>query len=140
MFGSAVAWSFYGVRLRPLLARQSALAVSTYATGLGALMLLVAGLPAVLSTPWTHLPLGVWLALAYSGVLVTAVANPLWVHAIRVVGVGSTMIYQYLPTVVGVGLAVWLLHEPLLPQEFLGAACVLVGVGLSTRETVGKRR
>src|SRR5207248_503770 len=125
---------------RPLLAIRSPLAISTYATMLGALMLVPLGLPAALGTPWLQLGPATWLAIGYSAILVTAGANVLWVHAIGVVGIGSTMIYQYLPTVVGVGLAVWLLHEPLLPQELLGAACVLLGVGLTTRQGVGGRR
>jgi drug/metabolite transporter (DMT)-like permease len=133
MLASAVCWSFYAVRLRPLVARHSPLLVSAYATGLGALLLVPLGIPGAITTSWAHLPWTTWLAVAYSGVLVTGGANVLWVHAIRVVGVGSTMVYQYLPTVVAVALAAWLLAEPLFPSELLGAALVLVGVGLTTR-------
>jgi drug/metabolite transporter (DMT)-like permease len=134
MLGSGVCWALYAVRLRPVVARYSPLLVSAYATTLGALLLVPVGLPAALATPWTHVPATTYLALVYTAVVVTAGANVLWVYGIKVIGVGGTMVYQYLPTIIGVALAAWLLHEPLVPLELVGAVLVLAGVGLSTHE------
>jgi drug/metabolite transporter (DMT)-like permease len=89
------------------------------------LIALLAGQGAQLAAPLRSLDPLPFLVLA--GVAGAAISSLLFLTAIRAIGGTRTGILMLFEPVVGVGLAAWLLGEPLRPVQLLGAGLVLAG-------------
>jgi drug/metabolite transporter (DMT)-like permease len=129
--GAAVSWALYGIRNKRLLARYSALYVTTRTFQLGALLFLPFAVPAVLRQDWAGVGPGGWGAVAYSVVFPITVAVTLWNWAIGQQGVARTVVYQYLVPVASGALSWLLLAEGFGPRKLAGGALILFGVALS---------
>ena len=123
----------YAVLSLPLLRRYSPLVVASYTMLFGGLGALPLALPGFLDAGWAETSGAVWVALAYSTLLVAAFGFWAWQRGVSQVGANRVLIYQYLITLVGVAAGVLLLGESLTGNKVLGGVVILLGVYLARR-------
>jgi O-acetylserine/cysteine efflux transporter len=75
-------------------------------------------------------PLGIWAALAFAGLGSSVAANALMFRLVQRYPVSRTTPFLFLSPVVGVGLGVIVLHDPVTWRFLLGAALTLAGAAL----------
>ncbi len=110
---------------KQLMQRHSAIVVTAYGLVAGFLMLcawvpLQYGLP-----PLHHISLKVWLALAASGVLCTAITTLLWNWGMTQVPASQAGVFLNIEPMMGSILGVTLLGEKLGPTAWVGGAMIL---------------
>ena len=136
VFGSALCFALYLVRVGPMIARSGSMHVTAWATTAATLFVLAqfAVLRPLrsLAQPWPVHALSLAMAV-FSTVL------PIWlvVEAIRHLGAGPTAIIGSLGPVLTLLFAWALLGEPLGPLQFAGAGLVIAGVWLVGRARTG---
>lgn len=139
---AAACWGAYAVLSLPLLRGEddgdeagglSPLAVGAYSVLFGGVALLPLGLPGAVGTGWGVVSGGVWAAVAYSTLCVSAYGFAAWQGGISRVGANRVLVYQYLMTLVGVSAGVLLLGEGIGASVLIGAAVLLCGVYLARR-------
>ncbi|TME63314.1 MAG: DMT family transporter [Chloroflexi bacterium] len=132
MLAGAASWSIYTTLGLITLRDRSPFEVVALATPIGALILLPLGL---LERSYVDVPTwsaGIWLDVAYLGVVVTAVSFPLFYWVVRRVGAGPAALTTYLVPVLTLVLAAVVLGERPAPLQLVGAAVILAGVQLAT--------
>jgi drug/metabolite transporter (DMT)-like permease len=138
MFGCVLAWSAYTLLGKRIMGEgMSPLAATTCAAITGTAILFVACAAAGDLT----LPHGTWkgwLALAYMGVLGTAIAYIWFFDGVKVIGPARSAVFINLVPVVAITLGVLLLGEKLDFAMVGGAALVVVGVFIINRAQVGE--
>lgn len=80
---------------------------------------------AIAATPWT-----IWAAVAFGGLGSSVVANAWMFHPVQRYEVSRTTPFLFISPLVGVGLGIAVLKDPVTPQLLLGGAFTLVGVAL----------
>lgn len=128
--GASLAWALYTVIGKPVLARASPLAVTTWATFLGALPLLPLGLPGLAEVRWGELSPGRWLLIGYLSAGTIALANLLWYWALARTATARVVTFSYLIPVLATAIAVAAGQEAFSVSLALGAVAVLGGVAL----------
>jgi drug/metabolite transporter (DMT)-like permease len=130
---AALAWALYTVVGKPLLARTTPLAVTTWATLLGAIPLLPLGGPGLDEVRWSELSIPQWLLLAFLSAGTIALANLLWYWALARTATARVVSFAYLIPVVATALAIAAGQVSFSLPLALGAAAVLGGVALVQR-------
>ncbi len=128
---AVVCWAIYTVASRPLMERHSPVGVTGLSMTLGTLMFVPLTWPALMRLNWSAVSVRTWIALFYSGLFAVSVAYTIWYAAVREIGSARTSVYSNLVPIVAMVTAVFWLGEPLSPIKAVGAAAVLVGVGLT---------
>jgi drug/metabolite transporter (DMT)-like permease len=128
VLASAIAWASYSVIVVPLLGRYSALRVSAAVTLVGALALVPLGLPALVTTDFAAVPVGVWAIVCYAALGALVLTNLLYFTAVRNVGAPRAAAFIYLQPVFGIVFAVLLLGESITPLQVTGAAVVFASI------------
>ena len=127
-------WSAYTVYGRRVLASHSPLIATTAAYVSGTVLMIPV---AILTLPYFPAPRFqssfAWSVVIYQAVL-GAVAHVWWYRAVQVVGPSRTAIFLNVQPVVGLMLASTVLGERIGLAQIVGAACVIGGVALTTRE------
>jgi drug/metabolite transporter (DMT)-like permease len=131
--GASLSWALYTVVGKPVLARATPLAVTTWATVFGAIPLLPLGLPGLGEVRWSALSMDRWLLLAYLSAGTIALANLLWYWALARAATARVVAFSYLIPVLATAIAVAAGQEVLTASFALGAAAVLGGVALAQR-------
>ena len=90
MIGAAVLWSVYTVSAGRYVRRYGAIRVTAWTLWIGTPVLVLAGLPALASTPWRDVPGWVWGGVAYAGVLSVGLAYVFWYRGILRLGNSRT--------------------------------------------------
>jgi drug/metabolite transporter (DMT)-like permease len=129
--GAAAAFGAYGVINQPLAARYPSRVLMGYGLAVGGTLIALVGLPAMLRQDWASVGGPAWLILVYAIVGPVYLAYSLWNWAIRRRGIPRTVVYGFLVPVLGGGLAVVALGEPLRPEQVMGAALVVAGLVLT---------
>jgi len=130
---SLTGWAVYTVYGKRVLGTLSPAFATTGAYVVGTLLIYPTALLAAPLYPPPRLASVVgWFVVFYQGVI-GAVAHVWWYRAVQVVGPSRSAIFMNLQPIVGIALAAALLREPIGLWQILGAACVLLGVGLTTR-------
>ncbi len=134
-------WALFTVGVR-----QSALGLNsaqvTAFTHLGGTPgLVLAAAPSFRSLDLGSLHPSVWMALLYSSILSSVIASVLWTRGLKALGGSRTALYNCV-TPIFAAIAAWiLLGEKPVPLQGLGAALVIIGVLVSTRDSaLGTRR
>lgn len=129
----AFCFAAYTVVNKPLVARYSSSAVTTYAMTLGAVPTIIIGIPATLAQDWSRItPLG-WLTLVWSIAVPVYLAWTIWAWVGKRIGVGRTAVFMYLVPLIG-GVTSWLLlGEGFGLLKVLGAALTIAGLALARR-------
>jgi drug/metabolite transporter (DMT)-like permease len=131
--GASLSWALYTVIGKPVLTRATPLAVTTWATVLGALPLWVLGWPGLGEVRWAELSATQWLILAYLSAATIALANLLWYWALARWATARVVAFSYLIPLVAAAIAVAAGQEALSASLVAGAAAVLGGVALAQR-------
>jgi drug/metabolite transporter (DMT)-like permease len=131
MIGAAVLWSLYTVSAGRCVRKYGAVRVTAWTLWIATPVLVVLGLPALLSTPWRDVPAWAWGGVAYAGVLSVGVAYVFWYRGILRLGNSRTALYSNLVPVAAL-LAAWVwLGEVPGALQVSGAAVILGGVWLA---------
>lgn len=131
---AALCYAAYVVANKPLAARYSAPALTTYTLTIGAMPVLLLTLPSLLAQDWSRVTLTGWAVLAWAAVVPVYVAWALWSWTNARIGVGRASIFMYLVPIIG-GATAWLLRgERISIQGALGATLVLAGLVLARRQ------
>jgi drug/metabolite transporter (DMT)-like permease len=128
---AASLFSYYTVMSKPLIQRHGGVAVMAYATLAGSPLIVLAGVPAALATPWADLGLWPWALLLWA-TLVSAFGGWLvwgWVNGVR--GVARTAPLLYLMPLVAGAVAWWATGERFGTLKLAGAVVALAGVALA---------
>lgn len=128
-----IAWTVYTVYGKRLIATVPPALATTGAYVCGTLVIVPLALLTlpVMPRPRLASPIA-WLVLVYHAVL-GAIAHLWWYAAVERVGPTRAAIFMNLTPLVGMGLAVLLLGEPIGPRQVAGVLLVLGGVALTTR-------
>ena len=128
---AVVAWGFYTVESRRLVAGLHPVAVLGLSTLLASPFNLAFAAPFIpASIPGLLEPLNDAL-IVYTAVVPGFVAYLAWIHAVKLLGPSSTNIYVNLLPLAALLLAVALLGERLTPLEWLGAALIIASAGVT---------
>jgi drug/metabolite transporter (DMT)-like permease len=131
MFGASIAWAFYTVGSRPLIERYGALPVTAWTLWVGALGLVLAGLPQTLRTDWQTVSLLTWIAIVYAGVLSIGVAYIIWYYGVERLGNTRTATYSNVVPVIALAVAWLWLHEVPTAGQLAGTVIILTGVSVA---------
>jgi drug/metabolite transporter (DMT)-like permease len=128
---SAALFAVYSLAIRPLIVRYGSPAVTAWSALFGFLTAFPFTVGPAMHQDWGALGLAGWSALFYSSVISMLVSYTIWGWAIQKRGVGRTVVFLFfVPVVTGV-LSVLVLNEQITKSKAIGAALVLVGVGLA---------
>jgi drug/metabolite transporter (DMT)-like permease len=125
---TAASWAVYSVLIRPLMARYTALSLSTFMMVVGTLALAPFALPEIASTDWRAVPGEAWLGLLYAALLSVSLTNILYFTAIRRVGASRAALYTYLQPFLAVLFATLLLRESAAPLQLAGGIVVIAAI------------
>jgi drug/metabolite transporter (DMT)-like permease len=131
--GASLSWALYTVIGKPLLARSTPLAVTTWATLIGVVPMLPFGAPGLGEVRWGALTPGRWLLLLYLSAGTIALANLLWYMALARTATARVVAFSFLIPLIAAAIAVLAGQETLTLSLGLGAAAVLGGVALTHR-------
>ncbi|MCA1414775.1 MULTISPECIES: DMT family transporter [Bradyrhizobium] len=135
MTGAVFCMAFYNVLSRPLMQRSSALGFLTVGMGVGAVVLVLAGLAKGSFAALEHFTAAQWIAGVYLGIGGGALAFILWVMALAratPTRVANTMTVNPIAAAL---LAALLIGEPITPNLLAGLVAVFAGIGIATSES-----
>ena len=130
-FLGVICWSLYTIGLQPYAARIDITQLSAITLVGGAIPLLVVSAPALMSTNWSAVGIGGWLAVFYSSVISMGVAYFFWYRGLRVLGPTRTAVYSNLQPIVALLVAWAFLSETPTIFQGVGAATIIAGVFLT---------
>ncbi|MEO8579779.1 MAG: DMT family transporter [Gemmatimonadales bacterium] len=131
VFMGVLSWTVYTILLQPYTKRIDVIQLSAVTMVGGAVPLLAASMPALISTDWTKVGAGGWLALLYSSVISMGVAYFFWYRGLRVLGPTRTAVYSNLQPVIALLVAWAFLGENPTIFQGVGAATIIAGVFLT---------
>ncbi len=133
---AAFLWAAYSLHGKSL-NHVPKLTVVTYEAIYGTVLL--APFAVAESPHWRPVPLGSALAVAYLGVMCSAVTYLLYNYALKALAASQVTAFLNLVPVAGAAAAVLLLGEHLQPVQLLGGAVILAGVALSTARNTARK-
>lgn len=133
-------WASYAVLAAPLMRTYSPLRVTALTTAIGALPLILIGLPAVAALPLGEVQASGWAGLLYSAVFAIVVAYIIWNMGVKKIGGARTALYNNLIPVIGTIAAAVILGEAITPLKVLGAGVIFVGLHLARTAKVARQR
>ena len=131
MIGAAVLWSAYTVSSGRYVRKYGAIRVTAWTVWIGTPVLVLIGLPALVSTPWRTVPGWVWGGVAYAGILSVGLAYVFWYRGILRLGNSRTALYSNLVPVAALFTAWAWLGEVPSALQICGAAVILGGISLA---------
>ena len=132
LFGGVLSWATYTLIGKRLLTEMSPMSATTYAALTGTVMLaLVCAVNGDLVLP--QVTYKAWMALAYMGILGTAIAFVWFYDGVRAIGPARSMVFVNLVPIFAIAFAMLLLGEKLEWSMVAGAALVIAGVFIINR-------
>ena len=138
MLGASCCWAVYTI-LGKRLQRASQLAVTTYSSLIGTLLLVPAGAYDLATRPPSAVSAGTWLIVLYLGVIASALPFLLWNRALLHLDASQATNFLNLLPVVRVVTTAALLGEVPPAGQLLGGVLVMAGVWLSSATPPGTR-
>jgi drug/metabolite transporter (DMT)-like permease len=135
--GAAASFGAYGVINHSLSERYPSRELMGYGLAIGGTLTALVGIPAMAHQDWSSIGGGAWVILVYAIVGPVYLAYMLWNWAIRRRGIPRTVVYGFLVPVLGGAIAVTVLHEPLRPEQVVGALLVVAGLVLTRLRRLG---
>ena len=131
VLAGAVTWSLYSVLLKPRSDHLDLVTISAFTMAGGAIVMLIAAVPAFGRTDWHAIAPAAWGAMAYSGIFALVIAYLFWYRGVQVLGPTRTAMYSNLQPVIALGAAWAALGEVPTPWQALGAGTIIAGVVLT---------
>ena len=129
---ACLCWASYTVLLRQYTLRVDPIRLSALTMVGGAVPLLLVAAPALASVAWSAVSVGVWGAVAYSGLLALVLAYLFWYRGIRTLGPTRTAMFGNLQPIIALVVAWAWLHEVPTIWQGIGAVGIVVGLLLSS--------
>lgn len=136
----ALCWGIYAVVIKTAVRRFTTVTATLYGNVAGTLMLLPFAVAARGWQPLAAAPAVSWAGLLYLAIFGTVFAFVFFNEGVKRIGAGPASAFAFLVPVIGVLSSVWLLDERLTPLAVLGAALVLLGLGIVQRGEAQPRR
>ncbi|MDP2957509.1 MAG: DMT family transporter [Longimicrobiales bacterium] len=131
MVGASLLWSIYTVGSGRYVRKYGAIRVTAWTLWVGTPLLVLLGVPSLLSTSWGSVPAWAWGGVAYAGVLSVGLAYLLWYRGVKRLGNSRTALYSNLVPVAAL-LTAWLwLDEVPTALQAGGAVVILAGISLA---------
>lgn len=136
--GAAVAWAVYASLGAGVLRRFSPLRATAWTVAFGAAWLAPVGLAQLASVDWAAVGPAQIGALAYSGLLSSALGNVVVFWGISLLGPTRITNLQFLPPALAIVFAFIFLGDPVLPSQVLGGLVIVAGVLLARRSRAAR--
>jgi drug/metabolite transporter (DMT)-like permease len=132
---SAVIWIGVVVWPLPLMARYGVEKTNAWLFAMSLITILPMTSPTIVDVARNPPGWIAWAAVIYGGLIGILLGNILWFRAIEKSGVESVLVYQYLPPVLTLLIAVIFLGEHVTWGQAIGSVLVLAGVVVVQRAT-----
>jgi drug/metabolite transporter (DMT)-like permease len=132
MFASVVCWGWYTAMAKRV-AESDAIVVTTWVTGIGAVMLLPLAAYELWGQPLPQPGAGALLGVTYLGVFASGAGYLLYNFALKGMAASQVGVFTNLIPIVGVLAGVIALGEPLAWQAIVGGIVVMLGVWMTSR-------
>lgn len=132
VLASAILWTTYVIRSRPLLERRSPLWVTAWALFIGAPIIVLLGMPALLHADLRAMSPSFWGAVVFAGLFALATAYSWWAIGVKELGAARASVFSNLIPVVALAVARLWLGESLPALSWVGAAIACAGVWITT--------
>jgi len=130
---NAVSYGIYLVLAAPLMQKYKAITVVSRIFLVGAFIVVPFGYDQVLAPDWQHLPVQVWLAIAFMVVGVTFLTYLFNAWALRFASPALLGVYIYLQPVLAILIAVFIGQDIFTLEKGLYALLIFIGVFLVSR-------
>ncbi len=124
----ACCWALFSVLVKPYTDRVSAVHVGALTLSGGAVLVIAAGLPSMLATPFGSLGPSVWGAVLFSGLGALFVANLCWYRGVRVLGPTRVAMFANMQPLIALAIAWVALGEVPTLWQGIGAGSILSGL------------
>ncbi len=131
----ALCWTAFTLLMRLAVRHYRPLTVTSFCAVVGAVPLILLGLPELASLPPGSVSAGAWAAAVFSGVFAIGLGTLCWNFGVSHLGSARTSLYSNLVPLVALCVAWLALGETLTAQQGLGALAVIAGVVLARRHT-----
>ncbi len=128
---NAVAYAFYLVLVRPLMANYSSLHVIRWVFTIGFFMMIPFGMMPTIETDWSAFQWQHWLALGFIITGGTFFAYLFNVYGVQNIGASATGTYIYTQPVFATLIAMWITGEQLNFAKIISAILIFIGVFLA---------
>jgi len=135
-----ISWSIYTVLSKPMLAEYSPLKLTAVTMAIGAVPLVVVGIPSLGTQIWTAISVNAWVGLGFSAFLAIGIGYVLWYTGVSRIGSARTSLYDNLVTVFAVASAWILLSESMTAIQISGAVLVFVSLYVVQRKRRGAHK
>lgn len=125
MLGCPITWAFYTLAGRAALKHHTPLQTTTWASISGLALLAMFSFTEPIPA---EIPMNVWVALAYLGIMGTVVAFVWYYDGIRAIGATHAAIFNNLVPVFAVVFSVFILKEKVSWYTWIGGLLVITGV------------
>jgi len=130
LFGT-VCWAAYTVGSKPLVDRYGSITATAWTMGIGAVPLVLIGVPGVARMDLGAVPLAGWGAIVYSSLFALVLAFLFWYRGVERLGSTRTATYSNFQPVIVLLIAWPLLHETPTLWQVLGAGGIFSGIYLT---------
>jgi drug/metabolite transporter (DMT)-like permease len=131
---AAGSWAAYSIASKKVLSGMEPLRATTYATGVGALALVLVAIPSMSHTNWSSVPTMTWANVVFLAIGPTAVAYLFYYRGLRSVSPVTATISMFVVPVFGTICSVLFLGESFTVLQTIGALITLVGAVLAVAQ------
>jgi len=131
MLFATICWSVYTVGNKAMVDRYGSIAATAWTVAIGAVPLLLLGVPDLVRHDLTTVPPAGWGALAYSSVGALVIAFFIWYRGVEKIGSTRTAVYSNFQPVIVLLIAWPLLHETPTLWQIAGAGGIFSGIYLT---------
>jgi drug/metabolite transporter (DMT)-like permease len=128
---ATICWSVYTVGNKLMVDRYGSIAATAWTVALGAIPLVLLGVPEVLRHDLTTVPPAGWGALAYSSLGALVIAFFIWYRGVEKIGSTRTAVFSNFQPVIVLLIAWPLLHETPTLWQIAGAGGIFSGIYLT---------
>ncbi|MEV6235147.1 DMT family transporter [Lentzea sp. NPDC051838] len=132
--GCAACWAAYSITSKKVLAGMDPLRATTYASGVGALGLVVIGVPQFPDTDWAAVSTTSWANLVFLAVGPTALAYLFYYRALKAVSPVTATVTMFAVPVFGTVFSVAFLGETFTVVQLVGAVVTIAGALLAVTQ------
>jgi drug/metabolite transporter (DMT)-like permease len=131
---AAGCWAAYSIASKKVLSGMEPLRATTYATGVGALGLVLVAIPSIPSADWSGVRASTWATVVFLAIGPTAIAYLFYYRGLRSVSPVTATITMFSVPVLGTISSVLFLHESFTTIQVVGALITIVGALLAVTQ------
>jgi len=129
-----VVFGYYTILMKEVAPQHDVVTLNTLTFGLGALMMIPFGLPALWHLHWSLIPLRSVLGLLFMIFFSSVIGYLLFAYALKGLTASRVAAFNYVEPVIATALGIWLLHDRVGLWGIIGGGMILLGVYFTERE------